>query len=272
MAGESFFEILTAAVNDIAETGYDSAERLAYWQQRLKDAIDRTLTPQDVMTRMLRDAMRALYNKLIERGRILEMHPGIGRFTLERVKPQLRAELDRRILASAELIRLNRDAAIRKTLQRFAGWATSIPKGGSDIVKRAETKKDIKKVLASLPFEERRVHIDQGQKFIASLNDILATDGGAIAAIWRHHYVRYPRPAHVARDGKVFLIRNSWAHEKGFVKSGDAGYTDEVEQPAEFVFCRCSWQWIYDLRSLPADMITAKGSTALEIARAEAAA
>ena len=84
-------------------------------------------------------------------------------------------------------------------------------------------------------------------------------DGGAIAAIWRHHHVTYPRPEHVARDGRLFLMRDSWAHKAGYVKPGANGYTDQIERPGEWVFCRCTYQWIYNLRDMPADVLTIKG-------------
>ena len=135
------------------------------------------------MEQMLKDALAAVYDRLVEKGDVVRLHPGIPRFTLERLKPQLRAELDRRILASADLIRLNRKNSIEKTLQRFVGWSTSIPKGGSDVVDKAAEKKKIRKSLAQLPFEERRVLIDQGHKLRASISEIVAKDGNAIAGV-----------------------------------------------------------------------------------------
>jgi hypothetical protein len=45
----------------------------------------------------------AIYRKLAEKGQIARYHCGIDRFTLDRIKPYLRAELDKRIMASANL-------------------------------------------------------------------------------------------------------------------------------------------------------------------------
>ena len=262
----TFQEILRAAIEDMVTHGFDSAERVAFWSKQIKDAAERAAKSQRQMEDMLRQAMAAVYRKQIEKGGIVKLHPGIGRFTLEKVRPALRAELDRRIMASANLIKLNREQSIAKTLQRFEGWSTSIPKGGSDAANKSKLKAEIKKPLASLPFEERRVLTDQSHKLVASLNDILATDGGAIAAKWKHRHVNQPRPEHVARDGHVFLIRGSWAADQGLVKSVD-GYADEIEQPAEFVFCRCMYVYLYNLRDLPPEMLTAKGKAALAEAR-----
>lgn len=236
----SFYETLTAAINDFTEYGYDSPERLAYWQERLKRAAEESLMSQQTIQDMLVRAYRALYDKMVTREQILRFHRGVGRFTLEKVRPQLRSELDRRILASADLIKLNRESAVQKTLQRFSGWATSIPQGGSDVVEKSDTKSEIRKSLTKLPFEERRVLIDQGHKLRSNLNATLAQGGGAIAAVWESHWRQtgyHYRPDHKARDGKIYLIRNSWAQTKGLVKPGAAGYTDDITEPAEEPFC-----------------------------------
>jgi hypothetical protein len=47
------------------------------------------------------------------------------------------------------------------------------------------------------------------------------------------------------------------------------GYTDEIEQPGEFVYCRCYYQWIYALRDLPRDMLTQRGIDELQRVRRE---
>lgn len=268
MAEPTFYQVVSAAVADISERGYLSPEQLAEWTHRIRDAAERTLTPPHVLEQALRSTLSQAYARLIERGMIVGQHKDMPRFTLEKAKPKLRAELDRAIMAIADLIKLNRRNAVGDTLQRFAGWMSSVPPGGSKIVDRRAESKKIRKALASLPFEERRVLVDQGHKFSANLSRILATDGGAIGAIWHHHHVRYPRPEHVTRDGKFFLMRDSWAHQRGLVKPGPHGFTDEIEQPAEWVFCRCSYQWIYNLRDCPSDVMTNKGREALVLARA----
>lgn len=267
---KSYYDTLTEAISDLAEHGYDSVERVAMWTQRLRDAAGRQATPPPIMERMLREAMAATYRRLIDSGKIAEFHGGIDRFTLQQVRPQLRAELDRRILAAADLIKLNREEAISKTLHRFQGWATSIPKGGSTNVKKQKTKIDVRKSLASLPFEERRVLIDQSHKLVSSLNDILATDGGAIAARWHSNWrqANYNfREDHKERDLKVYLIRDSWAQQKGYVKLGKTGYTDEITTPAEEPFCRCRYVYLYAVSQLPGEMVTKRGFEAMNKVR-----
>ena len=227
----------------MVEHGFDEVERVAKWSRLIREAAVRSMIRPESLEQTLRDALAATYRKMVEKDGLLEFHPGIKRYTLEKVKPALRSELDRRIMASANLIKLNREQAIDKTIQRFQGWATSIPNGGTDNANKRETKENVRKALTQLPFEERRVLIDQGHKLTSAINEIVATDGGAIAGVWRSHW-RQPgynyREDHKDRDQRVFLVRDSWAHKLGYVKPArGVGYTDDVTKPAEEPFCRC---------------------------------
>jgi hypothetical protein len=242
MARKQFNDTVKAAIDDVIEHGFDSAQRVADWIDKLRQAAEAAMTSQAKMEQMLREALAAIYRRQVENAGIIKRHEGVDRFTLQNVKPQLHAELTRRIMASADLIKLNRERAIAETLERFQGWATSIPKGGTDAASKPKIKKTMRKAMASLPFRERRVIIDQSQKFNASLAEIVAKDGGAIAGQWHSHFrqVGYDaRPDHAARDGKIYLMRDSWAKRNGLVKPGKAGYADEITAPAEEIFCRC---------------------------------
>ncbi|HEY6925156.1 MAG TPA: hypothetical protein VI653_16895 [Steroidobacteraceae bacterium] len=265
-----FYQVLSEAIDDLMTFGFDSQERLNRWVQKLDSAARATLVPISVLDRSVRDMLLRVYQRTVEGDRLLQRHEGISEFTLASIKPKLRGELDRRILASAELIKLNRETSIQRTLQRFAGWATSVPMGGTDVAERAEVKQNVRRGIAGLPFEERRVVIDQGHKLVSAINDIVARDGGAIAAIW-HHVMEgggyQARPEHVGRNGHVFVIRDNWALQKGLMKLAGHQYTDQVAEPGEEIYCRCWYEYIYNLRDLPPEMITSKGREALEIAR-----
>lgn len=267
---QGFYETLNEAISDLAKNGFDSQQLIEYWVNRLRQTAYSSLTPEHQMEQWLREVLASTYKKMIDSGNIAQFHQGIDRFTLDKIKPHLRPELDRRIMASANLIKLNREEAIETTLRRFQGWATSIPKGGSKVADKPKARKYIKKAIRNVSFEERRVLIDQSAKLVASINDIVAKDGGAIAGVWHHTGKRAgydPRPEHLKRNGEIFLIRNSWAHKQGLVKPNRNGYTDQIEQPAEFVFCSCSYDYLYNLSQLPRDMLTKKGEEALAAAR-----
>ena len=266
-----FDEVLTRAIADLEEHGYDSGERLAYWQQQLREQAEAYAKPFTDIGTQVREALSAEYRRLVDNGTILRRHPGVARFTLHKLAPDMRAQLQRRILASADLIKLNREDAIETTLRRLAGWMSSVPQGGSDVVKRREVKDHIKKPLQQLPFVQRRVLIDQGHKLNAGISEVIAQGTGALAGEWHSHY-RQPgynyRPDHKERDGTIYLLKGSWAMQQGLVKPGKAGYLDGITRPAEEPFCRCWVRWIYALRDLPPEMLTKKGRDALDKARA----
>lgn len=274
MAAQSFYSVVSEAIRHFEQNGFTSAEDLAMWTERIRKAAIDSLTPESVLNEELQRSLGGIYKRLIDDGQILKTHQGVGKFTIERLKPKLRVELDRRLAVSRSLIKLNREQAVEKAIQRMTGWASSIPAGGSRAVDVKDTKDHIRKALTSLPFEERRCVIDQSAKFVASLNEIVAVDGGAIAMRW--HIRRSPgyhnRPDHKERDGKIYLLRSSWAKEKGLVKPGPDGYYDDITKVGEEVFCSCFATWIYNVRDLPEDMLTAAGKKSLEEARAKIAA
>lgn len=265
---QSFYDVLTAAINDVTEHGFDSEGRLAYWTEELRKAAEGSLRSATAAQDMLRAGLSVVYKRLVDRGEVARYHSGVSQFTLQQVAPQLRAELDRRILASASLIKLNRAEAIGKTLQRFAGWATSVPSGGAKrTTNKKDTKDDVRKSIAQLPFEERRVLIDQGHKLAASINEIVASDGGAIAGVWCSHWRQAGynyRADHKERDRNVYLLRGSWAHNAGLVKPSGDGFYDEVTAVGQEVNCRCYLTYVYSLRELPKDMLTKRGETELK--------
>lgn len=276
MSRKTFYETVAAAIKDIARHGYDTPERLEHWRRLIEAAAASSFVSMDEVERDVRKTMTLAYYRMVTKGGLLKRMPQISAYTLQRLSPALQSELNRRIISSIDLIKLNRPVAIAKTVQRFTGWATSVPEGGfpSDVrkgtYKYVEVKQDLQKAMSALPFEERRVIIDQNAKLMSAINSTVALGGGAIAAIWQSHKAQKNydgRPAHNKRDGDMFLVRDSWVIEKGLVRRGAGAYTDSIEQPGEFVFCRCSWIYIFNLRDLPADWLTKKGTEVLAEAR-----
>lgn len=267
-----FQETVSAAIDDMLANGFDSIERVNQWMQRIRMAAQRSMVSESKLTEGLKRTFKAIYTKQIDGGALLRHHPGVDQFTVQRVTPRLRAELDRRIMASAQLIKLNRDEAVERTLRRFSGWATSIPDGGTDATGRRAAKLSVKKSLSGMSFIERRVAIDQGHKFTAALSEIIADDQGAIAGIWHSHWkqVNYNfRRDHKERDGVVFAVRDNWAMQRRLMKLDGHEYTDDITRPGEEVNCRCYYQWLYSLRKLPDGMVTALGKSELERVRAQ---
>lgn len=270
----SFASILEEAVAYFTEHGFASESKLDEYTQRLRHAAEREASNSARVEQMLRNGLGQVYKRATS-ARSIGRHVGVGKYAIERLRPTMRAELERRIRVSADLIVLNRRQTIEKTLQRFAGWISSVPKGGSRVVKKREVKSDIRKPLASLPFVERRVLIDQGHKLAASINETIARENQALAIKWRSHWkeANYDyRPDHKARDGKVYALRGNWALQRGLMKPGKVGYYEDISAVGEEVFCRCYGTYIYNLQSLPPEMLTKKGSEEIEKAKAVAEA
>lgn len=263
---KTFYDVVREAIADILANGFDSEARITYWSERLRKAAEESLTPIYDLRDDVAKHLASIFKIKVEGGKLLQLHPGVPRFTIERVKPRLRAALDRSIMASADMIKLNRAKAVHDTVQRFVGWSTSIPAGGTDAADKVKAGVDLRKAIKNLPFTERRVAIDQGHKFISNLSNILATDGGALAAEWDSNWRQKGydyREDHKERDGKVYAIRDNIAIQKGLMKKGPNPYTDQITKPGEEVYCRCSYTYIYLLSDLPADMLTIKGKESL---------
>src|ERR1700684_2501395 len=96
---QSFHDVLTEAVNDLAEHGFDNVERVERWTRELRAAAERSLISELSMEQQLRDALAGAYRRLVEEGGIAKNHVGVERYTLEKVRPELRNELGRRIAA-----------------------------------------------------------------------------------------------------------------------------------------------------------------------------
>lgn len=259
---DTFHQTLSEAIRDLSETGYDSADRIDAWVNRLRNAAERAMGVEYTIDQETARRLGAIYDRMVDGGKILERVPDVSRYTLAMVRPALRAELDRRIIASVNLIRLDRKRAVEATLDRFRGWSTSIPQGGDETINKTQARVSIGKSIARVKYEQRRVLVDQSHKLIANVAELVATDNGAIAGIWHdhgEHDVSYnARKEHMARAGKIYLVRDSWAHRQGLVKPVN-GYMDEITRPGQEVMCRCFYQWLTSPRRLPDEFLTAKG-------------
>lgn len=269
-----FSEVLRAAVADLAATGYVSQERLDEWVARLRNAAERHVGPEWRVDEEVRRGFGELFERFVDGVRLPEFVPGVGRFTKEMVKPRLYAELDRRIAAAADLIKVNRAEAVDRTMKRFRGWATSLPPGGDETVKKADVRNLVGKELREYRYHKRLVDNDQGHKLVANVAALVAQEAGAIAATWHSHGASDrsydARREHLARDGKTYLIRGSWADKEGLLRPVN-GYTDEITAVGQEVNCRCWYQYALSPRRLPDEFLTRRGQEWVERGRIELA-
>ena len=256
------------ALREFSEHGYQTEAQLQDWLLRLHTALEREIPTDAQDRRELAMALETVFKRDVEGSGLQKRVPGVGRFTIDRIAPELRAELDRRIFAGVDLIKLNRAAAVQKTLQRFSGWTSSVPPAGLSKPKLRKAAQEILKPVAQLKSERRRVAIDQGHKLGAAVAHTVAMGQGALAGIWHdrgatdHGYDA--RPEHLARSGTMFLIRDSWALKEGLIKKGGLQYYDEVEPVAHLVYCSCWMEFVTSPRALPPEILTAKGREWLE--------
>ncbi|EKS4617637.1 hypothetical protein QB788_003486 [Salmonella enterica] len=256
---KTFYQVLTEAVNYYVDNGWDSQQSLLEWSRKLHLAARREMPDVDVAKKHL----TTIYRRLVVDGGVFRDQPADGpkKVTLDKIKPELRKELDKRIFASANLIKLNREQAIEKTLQRFQGWVSSIPPDGVSELDKTEQKAKIKASLNDPDFISRRVAIDQGHKLASNVKYLLSIQGGAIAFRWHSNYRRPGynfRPDHKDRDDKIYLVRGSWAVEQGLI-APVYGYYDEITAAGEEVFCSCQVFPIYAPQKLPDEFLTEKG-------------
>jgi len=215
------------------------------------------------------------FNDLVIKEKILKHHPGVSRFTLQQIEPHLHDELERRIRASMDLIKLNREQAVEKTTQRLRGWMSSlspvpeIRENQTDDL--PETAKKIIEPFRKLPYEERRLNIDQNAKLVAGLNQIVAYDAGAIGAYWHSHWrqLNYNyREDHKELDKKFFLVKDSQAMQQGLIKKAGHEYIEDLEeQPAQAPMCRCYFEYVYRLNKVPEECLTEKGKEQKSVIR-----
>jgi hypothetical protein len=259
----TFYQTLTKAINDFVENGYDTEERLNYWLIQIKKAAIEELIPDYIIRESLEKSLYQSYERIVIKKQGFK---NVSSYTIDKLKPKLRAELDRRILASANLIKTNKKKTVQDVLQRFQGWSTSIPAGGSKTVDKIEEKTKIRKSLSKMPFEQRRVIIDQTHKLISNINDIIAIDAGAIGAKWHSNWrqINYNyREDHKERDEKVYLVRNGWGYQDGYLKPVE-GFTDEITMVGEEPMCRCRYVYLFSLSAFPKEYLTKKGEKALQ--------
>ena len=259
----TFFEVINSAIADFLKHGFDDVKRLDHWLLQIRMSAQAHLMSEREMQHRMEKALRGVFERLVTKNGLVSKD--VSKYDITKLSGKLRAELDRRIIASANLIKDDREQSIRMVLRRFEGWATAIPAGGTKIKPTPKEKARIKKGMSDIAFRQRRVIIDQTHKLISNINDIVAVDNGAIAARWHSHWkqMNYDyRKDHKERDEKIYAIRDSWAVKEGYIDPVN-GYTDDITSPGEEVYCRCNYVYLYHLRQVK-DLLTKKGLLALQ--------
>lgn len=289
---KTFFQVLNEAVNELLTNGY-TKERKDFWTRALKESIIHYLPTERQIKDKTNRHLTAVYDKSINKlSRVVGQRKEgteneyYGAFTRNNMVG-LERELESSIGKSLSLITNNRALMIQHMVNKFEGWASSVPVGkppekigdkyvynhGKKVWYRpgVDVKESIKKLARNEKYKVDRVLIDQTHKLVSNINDVFATKNGAIAAKWDITHTKTGvggrpyehRPEHVQRDKTIFLIKDSWADQQGLVKPVH-GYTTDIEQPGELPFCRCSYVYIYNIKSLPEEFLTVKAKKMLQ--------
>lgn len=278
MSLRDFQKVIREAVKYFSRYGYTSEKSLDLWSERIATAARGSLVSPEEASAHIARHLSAVYGRMMRKlpkhlQQLQVRSPGrmgpemfFRRISsLPELAHKMRNELNSRIAVSADLIKIRREESLAATMRRFRGWASSVPPSGTPAPVKDETDL-LMREFRKVRFETNRLNIDQGHKLNSSLNATLALGTGAIAAVWHSNWrqanYKY-REDHKERDLQVYTIRGNWALERGLMKVGPAGYTDEITQPAEEVYCRCWYQYIYNLDRLPEAMLSEKGLKAI---------
>lgn len=250
-------------ISDVSTRGYVSPSQLETWTDRVRHATETALGAAGEVRDATRDRLRLLFDRFLTRG-IFRRVDGINRLDVTMVAPKARAELDRRIFAAADLIVVDRDEAVRRTVNRVRGWVSSVPPGGADVLSKVDLRAKLSKSVVDHKYHRRFVDNDQGHKLIANVAEIVAVGSGALGGVWHDHGEHdksyNARKAHLARSGTFFLVRGSWADEQGLISHrGPVKFYDEVDACGIEPNCRCWMKWVTSPRRLPPEALTAKG-------------
>ncbi len=148
-----------------------------------------------------------------------------------------------------------------------------VPSGGTKDKAIKNQITEIKKQLRHLARWDKLFLVYKAKSLSSEIEYLFSLQENPLAVVWRYSQLdeqgEYQKTYdHKINEGRVYATRDNWAIKKGLMKAGADGYINDCVRPAHEVGCMCSLQWIYNLRSLPSDMITAKGVLELERVRA----
>ncbi|BBE76220.1 hypothetical protein [Phytobacter sp. MRY16-398] len=91
--------------------------------------------------------------------------------------------------------------------------------------------------------------VDKARTLLNAADHVKATENNAIAAIWKARKC----DEHASMNENVYAIKGCWALKKKMMKVGPAGYLSDTPLPRS---CGCYLTYLYNLRSLPENMLT----------------
>ena len=169
----SFQKLLREAAKHFTTSGYTSQSDINHWRVRLLTAAEQHLDPEGARETIRRTLGKAFF-KAIGEGRVAKRHGSVHKFTIDRLEPKLKDELERRMYAAQELLDGDKRATLERIHNRFLGLATA----GANPGEAQAAASAIGKAARDSRAQERMVAVDQTKKMVATLDEIIAKDGG----------------------------------------------------------------------------------------------
>lgn len=217
----------------------------------------------------IRRMMKNQYTQLIKSGNLkITLRP----YSWDDMTPKIKKQLKNATENTLSYIKGQDEQFIQKIKQEFRNWGTLPSKETRGINEKQAKKKFNENVLEGKTEEltayQEFIMLDQTRKFAATINRLEAEEGGAFAFEWDIRGDKrvvgnptgiYPKGNakhgnHWERDGKLYLLRDSWAVKKGYVKAGNGViFADEIPDgmPSVAVGCRCLAHYVFTLHSIP---------------------
>jgi hypothetical protein len=210
--------------------------------------------------------IKKTFESEVSNKKLLKRH-SVAPYIIAAVLYKLQDERDNRIMTATTLAKINKEKAKETVMQRFAGWASSIPvlpQNRAKVNKVKLVRELIKPIAKDLNKQDKLLANDQSRKMLSNIDSIIANEAGAIGYYW-HSLFRVPgykyriEHKHLDLDGKFIILKDNWALKNGLMKKDGQLYQDQIEQPGELPNCRCSAIYVYKLDEIPLNCLTNKG-------------
>jgi hypothetical protein len=174
--------------------------------------------------------------------------------------PGLRALLDEHVTSYAEQAEMFFAKQKLGFDQELTAFLAGIPAGGTKTALVRSHVNPLKRTLNDLVQWDADMHRLQSMSVVSEVDDFLRPSGGdALAMSWHYAPSSCLVPSHKALDGRVYVVRDTWAIKKGLVHAGPNGFTDETRKFRREIGCMCSSTWLFYALSLPEEVLTPEG-------------
>lgn len=264
--------VVNSAIDDIIKFG-PNGSNVSSWCREIQGVLNKVSMSSSDAASLVEDYHRAYFKKVDSAHGIPlhsvhsdnpygEVDTVVGSETYGEIRARATSALERVVSAARADSDVFRSREIREALDVFENWANSVPSGGSKEKVYRLNAADVRGAIKSVASWDKRFFISHRRDFTSELDYLFKAQRGAIAARWE--WYRYPEDdPHEDLNGKIFLVRGSWAHERGLIKTEGMEFLDERALPG-VANCTCSCCYLNALRALPLAMLTEEGVRLLQ--------